>query len=111
MGALLMILSIAIDPFAQQIPAFPSRSVQAHNGTAKGVSAWETVENINSEYDLSPSMNTAILNGIVQTNQHLEPQCLPGNYQYPDFVTLGFCSRCQDIASRLVNAVRLIPQT
>ncbi|OJJ80738.1 DUF3176 domain-containing protein [Aspergillus glaucus CBS 516.65] len=120
MGALLMILSLAIDPFAQQILAFPSRSVLASNetasvqaahtyGKAQGHSAWQTIKNISSDYDLSPTMNAAILNGLAQTNEPLDPQCSSGNCQYPDFVTLGFCSRCQDITSQTNQTCKVDP--
>ncbi|ODM20211.1 hypothetical protein SI65_03264 [Aspergillus cristatus] len=121
MGALLMILSLAIDPFAQQILAFPSRSVLAHNETAfvqsahsygstGNGSAMEEAWNINSDSDLTPSMNAAILNGLAETHTPLEPQCTSGNCQYPDFVTFGFCSQCQDITNQTNQSCKPDPQ-
>lgn len=105
MGALLMILSLAIDPFAQQILTFPSRSVLASNDTAL-VQAAHTYggkapgSDFDSNTNLSPSMMAAILSGIGQTSNPLNPKCTSGHCQYPDFVTLGLCSRCEDITSQ-----------
>lgn len=121
-GALLMILSLAIDPFAQQILAFPSRSVLAHNetafvqsahsyGSAGNGSAMEAVWNINSDSALTPSMNAAILNGLAETHTPLEPHCTSGNCRYPDFVTFGFCSQCQDITNQTNQAVNRMPKS
>lgn len=105
MGALLMILSLAIDPFAQQILAFPSRSVLASNETAF-VQATHTYGNkttgslFDSTSSLPSSMMAALLSGVALTSSPLEPKCTSGHCQYPEFVTLGLCSRCQDITSQ-----------
>lgn len=120
-GALLMILSVAIDPFAQQILKFPSRTVFALNETASVQTAqehypkWESqissssLLNMVLGIELDPSMQTAILNGLSQMNNHLEPVCTSGNCKYPDFVSLGFCSQCQDVTDQTAQACTPFP--
>lgn len=46
------------------------------------------------------SMQNAIMSGLFQANTPLEPVRLTGNCDYPDFVSLGFCSRCQDVTGQ-----------
>ena len=96
-GALLTILSLAMDPFAQQIISIRSRDVRATNETAY----LQKAERLFTTDDGSPgSTQFAILNGLYQTNTPLRPNCDTGFCTYPGFVTLGFCSRCEDVTAQ-----------
>ncbi|RMJ26742.1 hypothetical protein PHISP_02396 [Aspergillus sp. HF37] len=101
-GAILTILALAVDPFAQQILVYPSRRVVAANGTASVQKAQEYFPEYG--YDtraaLPETMQAAILNGISETHSPLEPACSSGDCEYPDFVSLGICSRCEDVTQQ-----------
>ncbi|KAJ5579600.1 uncharacterized protein N7459_005585 [Penicillium hispanicum] len=109
LGAVLMIIAVAIDPFAQQILVYPSREVQAYNETAyvqyahEYMPAWSTggaADGSQSEVRLSevePTLQVAIMSGLSQTSSPLDPECPSGTCEYPDFVSLGVCSLCEDI--------------
>lgn len=108
-GAVLMIIAVAIDPFAQQILVYPSREVQAYNETAYAqyaheyMPAWSTgsaADSSQSEVRLSevePTRQVAIMSGLSQTSSPLDPECSSGTCEYPNFVSLGVCSQCKDI--------------
>lgn len=117
-GAILMILSVAIDPFSQQILAFPSREVAAgKNETALiqktheysppwALNGSDTV-NINNilvtqtlSYNLDAPLLVAILSGLSLQNKPLDPVCTTGRCRYPDFVSLGICSDCIDVTQQ-----------
>lgn len=103
-GALLMILSMAIDPFAQQILAFPSRSVLAPNETAFIQTAQECCPDYIGKLEVSSqelsSFQMALLEPLSKKYRPLEPACTSGNCQYPNIVTLGVCSECEGITQQ-----------
>ncbi|CAG8159618.1 unnamed protein product [Penicillium salamii] len=107
-AAALVILSVGIDPFMQQILTFPSRKVLAGNETAyiqtaeNYQPAWSDDEpgtSIISEQSslLDPKMQVAVLTGLAKTNTPLRPICSSGSCRYPEFSTLGICSGCEDV--------------
>ncbi|GMG03699.1 hypothetical protein COH20_003092 [Aspergillus flavus] len=105
-AAFMTVLAVAIDPFAQQILAFPSHTVQGFNETASIQAAHKYVYQqklYNNEVSgsLAPSMLSSILSGLAQTNSPLAPQCSSGNCRFPRFTTLGICSHCEDITSKV----------
>lgn len=107
-GALLMISSVAVDPLAQQVLSFPERMVPALNETAYAQAAHEYwprwTEGSNPDRPsmlfLSPKMQMAILNGLGYPNYPSEPVCTTANCEYPDFISMGVCSRCENVTAK-----------
>ncbi|KAJ5392011.1 hypothetical protein N7509_007501 [Penicillium cosmopolitanum] len=111
-GAGLMILAVAFDPFAQQILSYPARRMEVNSGTsavqsadqywpawARSVAPQIDILNITTR-GLEPSMQAAIFNGLAQSkNNPLNPICPSGDCEYDDFVTLGVCSQCKDVTN------------
>ncbi|KAJ5982551.1 hypothetical protein N7451_012651, partial [Penicillium sp. IBT 35674x] len=100
-GALLMILSLALDPFSQQILASPSRQVVAQKkpliSKGPGVIGHG---GLNEDYRLNepdPLIKIALAQGLAQSNDPLKPICPTSNCLFPDFTTLGFCSQCVNV--------------
>jgi hypothetical protein len=112
-GAIITILALAVDPFAQQILTFPLRTVHDGDGTAWIQTAlhysmpeteiYSRNSSMNANYLSSPTVS-AILGGLAQTNAHLKPHCSSGNCTYPSFVTLGICSHCEDVSDRTTQS-------
>ncbi|KAL4893673.1 hypothetical protein BDV59DRAFT_176929 [Aspergillus ambiguus] len=106
-GASLMVLSIALDPFTQQILAFPSRDVPALHETAYVQRAQEYVSEWRNDWHyVEPAMQVAIMTGVAQMNQHLEPFCPSARCEYPDFATLGICASCEDVTEQTEQICR-----
>ncbi|KAJ5462393.1 hypothetical protein N7530_010598 [Penicillium desertorum] len=104
-GASLTVLALAVDPFAQQVLAFPSRTVPALNATAftQTSQQWYSIEGSDqSDVDtgLDPTLLTSIMSGLLETYSPLEPQCNASSCTFPEFVALGMCSRCEDVTAR-----------
>jgi hypothetical protein len=109
-GALLTVLAVAIDPFSQQIIAIHSRNALAPNGTAYVQMA--RGYNLNSDEQKSPTMQIAVLSGLFQTNAALDPHCDSDYHcEYPEFVTLGICSKCEDVTRETNQTCKTSPET
>ncbi|KAJ5189463.1 hypothetical protein N7491_005794 [Penicillium cf. griseofulvum] len=104
-GAFLTILALAVDPFAQQILTFPSRTVVALNATAfiQTSQLWYSIGDSDASdvfLELQPTLLAPIMSGLLQTHRPLEPQCNASSCEFPEFVALGMCSECEDVTSR-----------
>jgi hypothetical protein len=110
MGSILMALSLAIDPFAQQVLSFPLRT-RPDSSTISYIpraQEYQMNETPNSSLDLteqsfslSLSVQLAIVKGLFQEGGGAQPLCPSGNCTFPDFVTMGFCSQCEDVSSQV----------
>jgi hypothetical protein len=103
-GCLITVLSLAIDPFAQQILRFPLRRVASHNGTtayayrAQMVPFTPPDDDFRLELNLVPrKYKAAMILGFADRSAPTEPVCPTGDCEYPDFTTLGLCSKCLDV--------------
>lgn len=105
-GASLTVLGLAVDPFAQQILTFPSRTVAALNATAYTQTSqqwWQFMGDPDASdvfLELPPTLLTSIMSGLLQTHIPLEAQCTATSCEFPEFVALGMCSKCEDVTSR-----------
>lgn len=109
-GAVLTVLAVAIDPFSQQIIAIHSRNALAPNGTAYVQMA--RGYDLDPDYQKSPTMQIAVLSGLFQSNTALDPQCDADYHcEYPKFVTLGICSKCEDVTRETNQTCKTSPKT
>ncbi|KAJ5627440.1 hypothetical protein N7528_004867 [Penicillium herquei] len=106
-GAFLTILSLAVDPFAQQILSFPLRPTRSSNDTAFIQYAHNYSSGVASYFDssggatgLSPLLPRAILSGLALSNTSLQPECSSGSCSYPKFVSLGVCGQCKNVTEQ-----------
>ncbi|CAI7595784.1 unnamed protein product [Penicillium palitans] len=100
-GAVLTFLAVAVDPFAQQILSFPSRQVQASNETAFIQSTRNYTVDVFSDDDyyfkLVDSQTKAVYRAMSLPDTGLQAQCTVAKCSYPRFVSLGICSKCEDV--------------
>ncbi|KAJ5520474.1 hypothetical protein N7463_000927 [Penicillium fimorum] len=104
-GAFLTVLALAVDPFAQQILTFPPRTVTALNATAFAQASHQWYGTGDSDgsltfLELPPILVTALLSGLLQTHTPLKPRCNASSCKFPEFITLGMCSKCKDTTSQ-----------
>ncbi|KAH8777845.1 hypothetical protein F5883DRAFT_627033 [Diaporthe sp. PMI_573] len=126
LGALVVILSIAADPFNQQLIQYEQRVVYRQDLStmvnragryAKGrdkmritdVSSDGMESQIHAFADADLSMQSAILYGIDQPMENVFQQgsfnCPTGNCTWPPYESLAVCNRCTDITARLESIV------
>ncbi|PLB50945.1 hypothetical protein P170DRAFT_474494 [Aspergillus steynii IBT 23096] len=97
LGALITVVSLAFDPFTQQIFKFPVRNVPSDtsNATAKqAILPWIPTDGIDSR--IFDAMNA----GIYSADFELDPVCPSGNCTWPPFQSAGWCSKCEDVTAQ-----------
>ena len=105
LGAIITILSIAIDPFFQQIVNYPLRSVAAEPNSTQRASLlravrYEEIGPFDNEQNLAPEipMQKAIYGSLFNGAGTMMASCPSGNCTWEVFTTLGVCNRCQNIS-------------
>jgi len=111
-GALLTILSLAMDPFTQQVLEVRFRASTAVNNLtiASDVQRSEryeayipSPENFEHPVNLvTLGMRAAVVNGLMTSPiQNVSLQCFTGNCQWPTMPSLAVCSECMDLTGNL----------
>jgi Protein of unknown function (DUF3176) len=133
LGSLAAVLALAMDPFAQVIVSYPSRSVvtkTAKVGRAQAYDAallsWQnkckylllicqllmpwsglTSDAVESGLLTGPEfkMKAAIYDGLFKPEvvEDNAPQCDTGNCTFPSFNSLAVCSKCLDISQKVTH--------
>ncbi len=96
-GAIITVLSLAVDPFIQQILTTSIHQVPQTSSLAVTTQATAF---LNPEI---LSVNQAINNAIYTDKFDRTPGCPSGNCTWPAFRSLGWCSKCQDV-TKLVQS-------
>ena len=102
LGAFVTILALLSDTFIQQSLKFPVKQL---NSTASVPMAQEYIST-RAKFEVVPQLVTSIYNGILdkditRSSSAIRPVCTTGNCTYPDYATLGVCSKCEDISQYL----------
>lgn len=109
-----MIVSLAIDPFAQQIVAYPVRQVVSGSSSVQRTTAYKS-ETSGMDYlmGLESPMRGAVYNGVfaAETVAELAPFCATGNCTWQPFSTLGFCSACSNVTSSTTAGLCTVPES
>lgn len=100
-GALIMVVALAMDPFAQEILTYPSRHVPLPQAES---SAWMSVSESHGD---SVSVQgdrgrQATFGGILGFEVPVSNGCTTGNCTWPPFTSLGVCSRCTTTTSSIL---------
>ncbi|KAK8023930.1 hypothetical protein PG993_011996 [Apiospora rasikravindrae] len=90
-GAVITVATLALDPFAQQVMFFPSRTIPAKDGKAifKSTQTWRDLD--------MTSVQGAVFGGIYRNPQITNYKCTEASCSWPTITTLGVCSICQDL--------------
>lgn len=97
LGAIITILSLAFDPFIQQVLRFPVRQVISSSSTA-------AIEQAVLAFKPTPGITPDLFFGAIETglwseNFDLNPTCPSGNCTWPTFQSAGWCSKCENVTS------------
>ncbi|KAK8092465.1 uncharacterized protein PG998_014950 [Apiospora kogelbergensis] len=94
MGALITVVTLAFDPFVQQVMSFPTRTIQSRDGKAIFKLSQHLVD-----MDMT-LVQGAILGGVYRNPQITNYTCTESSCSWPTITTLGVCSSCQDLTAR-----------
>ncbi|KAI1479554.1 hypothetical protein F4774DRAFT_425710 [Daldinia eschscholtzii] len=102
LGGLLLILSVGVDPFIQQLISLYDCSIVVNDEEA-------TLPRTNRFDDqlevptFGHDIDSAISRGMSQLGDGIYPECTTGNCSFPDaYGTLGYCSLCEDSSDEII---------
>ncbi|KAK8005682.1 hypothetical protein PG990_011719 [Apiospora arundinis] len=94
LGAIITVITLAFDPFVQQVMSFPSRAIVVKDGKAVFRST-QTLQDLDMTL-----VQGALLGGFYRNPQITNYTCTESSCTWPTITTLGVCSSCQDLTSR-----------
>jgi hypothetical protein len=106
--AIVLLASIATDPFFQQLLSYPARQVASIHLTASinetlGIPSYHTTHSSRLSSFAPDTISSAVGAGIY--NQELTPRvpplCPTGDCVWKPYHALSFCSKCEDITDRV----------
>ena len=93
LGAIITVLALAIDPFAQQVASYQLEEFASSQNSTLPV-------RFSFSDDLDANFRGAAYAGLFGSGQKtLNPHCPSGNCTWAPYQTLALCSRCVDVAS------------
>ena len=92
LGALFIVVALAIDPFVQQVASIQSDRVASSSQNATLPVRWKYTDVEHSD------IKGAVYNGLFgSVDNTLSPYCPSGNCTFPPYQTLAICSQCVDV--------------
>ncbi|KAK3625379.1 hypothetical protein LTR56_004014 [Elasticomyces elasticus] len=108
LGAALTVAAMLVEPALQQIPAYPTRVVRINDTlVSRNLNFTDRVPVAGGAgFSLSEGLKSAMYTGIFGDEATVvhPPNCATGNCTWPIFTSLGICSACEDLSSRLVRS-------
>ena len=95
-GAVIVIIALGFDSFIQQVVSYPLRDVGVTSSAALTRQA-VALQNLHG----SASMFGDVYAGIFSDSFDRTPICPSGNCTWPVFRSAGWCSKCEDVSSKL----------
>ncbi|KAI1120586.1 hypothetical protein F5Y10DRAFT_289529 [Nemania abortiva] len=102
-GSIITIVALAMEPFTQQILAFPSRIVPSNQiasfgygmayDSGIGLSKTKTVFGL----PIESKMQGAIMSGLYDTEAPVAVQCPTGQCTWPSFTTMALSAQCSNV--------------
>ncbi|CAG8924537.1 unnamed protein product [Penicillium salamii] len=112
LGAAVVVLLLAFDPFMQQVISYPVRQSDIPDGQAVAKQLYGVLPGTMQDWE------TAWGKGLwPQNNFDVSPVCSSGNCTWNEFSSVGICNKCFDVTSsaqlkcNLGNATRWLNQT
>jgi len=104
LGALVVAVAAAFEPFAQQGVSYPSRDVVVGQAFLPRSSYYNTPFSASSRYNAA--LKIAIYDNIVglgtpAVDSTIRADCPTANCHWDEYTSVGVCSQCVDITSRL----------
>lgn len=104
LGAIILILMLAFDPFIQQVLRYPTESIaeqpQTTNTTgSENLAFAPQIKYFDSANVSKTDWNGASYLGVWSSDFGIQPQCPSGNCTWPIYKSLAMCNKCADLTS------------
>ncbi|KAI1118103.1 hypothetical protein F5Y14DRAFT_297331 [Nemania sp. NC0429] len=102
-GSIITIVALAMEPFTQQILAFPSRVVASNNPASFGVGiAYDSGIGLLKTrtvfgLPIESKMQGAIMSGLYNTEAPVKVQCPTGRCTWPPFTAMALAAQCSNV--------------
>ncbi|KAI8632193.1 hypothetical protein F5Y19DRAFT_492070 [Xylariaceae sp. FL1651] len=102
-GSIVTIVALALEPFTQQILAFPSRAIPSDRPASFGIGlAYDSgigLAKTKTVFGLpiDSKMQGAIMSGLYNTEAPVRVQCPTGNCTWPPFTTMALTTKCSNV--------------
>lgn len=116
LGAVILILSVAVDPFYQQLLRYvdcettlqdTARAARSNYFNAGPHLLVDGASAVGMLFDAQSTLRS----GVFSRPDAMQPQCSSGNCTFATYSTVGYCNECQDISEDLkFRAVPVEPQ-
>lgn len=106
LGAVILILSVAVDPFYQQLLHYVDCETPLQDiATAARSNYFDAGVHLFLDVDVAGRMlfdaQSALRSGVFSTPGVMQPRCSSGNCTFATYSTVGYCNNCQDISEDL----------
>lgn len=99
LGAFIVLLALAFDPFAQQLISYPVQPTLSYSTAAHVLQSRYLLQDIDESV-----MTYAINHGMWSDSEiSLNPTCPTGNCTWPHFRSVEMCSKCTDIDTSRID--------
>ncbi|CAG8930845.1 unnamed protein product [Penicillium salamii] len=96
LGATILILMLAFEPFVQQILSYPTERIRTATETSAALTP--QVQYYNDSLGLDDEASAYHL-GLWTKDFNIEPTCPSGDCTWPSYKSLDFCNKCSDVTS------------
>lgn len=98
LGALITLLTLAYDPFVQQVLKYPVREISQASDDVSTGQALVFFPDVNT-----PAFGNALHAGIWSDEAAFvrDPSCPSGNCNWPIFKSVGWCTKCENVTTRI----------
>ncbi|KAK8041739.1 hypothetical protein PG993_006262 [Apiospora rasikravindrae] len=102
LGASILILSVALDPFIQQI-VHPIDCMSSSGGVGQAtLPRTNFFPDVYGDFESVPGLGNSMRDALAHHSSDVEANCPTGNCTFPGvFGTMGFCSSCKDSSSEI----------
>lgn len=105
LGAFVLILSVAVDPFYQQVLHYADCETPLQEIATTARSNYFTVRRLFQDNGpmrhMSFDAESALTSSVYSRPHAIQPQCSSGNCTFAAYSTVGYCNECQDISEDL----------
>ncbi|KAL1638916.1 hypothetical protein SLS58_008501 [Diplodia intermedia] len=100
-AALVVVVALAMDPFAQQMVSFPARVAPLDAAAAVNGTWMPAAQALEADSDVLSAANLrkTIFAALVGVEEQIDFGCPTGNCTWDAFSSLGLCSACEDVSS------------
>ena len=108
-GALITVISLAFDPFMQQVILYKPRLIHSANTTIDRSQYWHDTSDSWDENGVTLALRAALYSGVLNGDElkPFKPTCSTGNCTWDPVSSLALCSKCGNVDPKTATSCHL----